>query len=63
MKKLIKNAIKCKLCGDVIESTDRHEMVSCKCGACSVDGEHEYQKIIAKDMKNVINLSKYKETK
>lgn len=36
MKKIIKNAIKCKLCGDIIESTDRHNYVECKCGASSL---------------------------
>lgn len=42
MKKIIKNAIRCKLCGEVIESTDRHNYVECKCGACAVDGGHDY---------------------
>lgn len=26
MRKIIKNAIQCKLCGEIIESTDRHHM-------------------------------------
>lgn len=42
MKKIIKNAIQCKLCGDIIESTNCHQFVKCKCGACAVDGGHEY---------------------
>ena len=42
MRKIIKNVIQCKLCGDVIESTDRHQYVTCKCGACAVDGGHDY---------------------
>ena len=42
MKRIIKNAIQCKLCGDIIESTYRHEYVQCKCGACAVDGGHDY---------------------
>lgn len=40
--KIIKNAIRCKICGDEIESTFRHEYVSCSCGACAVDGGHDY---------------------
>ena len=40
--KIIKNAIQCKLCGDVIESKSRHMFVTCKCGACSVDGGYDY---------------------
>lgn len=42
MRKIIKNAIQCKLSGDIIELTDRHEYVKCKCGACAVDGGHDY---------------------
>ena len=42
MDKVIKNSIRCKRCGDVIESRGVHEMVWCSCGACAVDGGHEY---------------------
>ena len=38
MKKIVKNMIKCNLCGDIIESKHRHDYVTCKCGSCSVDG-------------------------
>ena len=41
-KKIIKNAIRCNLCGEIIESAGRHMFVTCKCGACSVDGGHDY---------------------
>ena len=44
MGKIIKNAIQCKFCGDIIESTSRHNYVNCKCGACAVDGGHDYIK-------------------
>ena len=40
--KIIKNAIRCKVCGDEIESTYRHDYVICSCGACAVDGGHSY---------------------
>ena len=40
--KIIKNAIRCNLCGDEIESKSVHDYVTCKCGACAVDGGHEY---------------------
>ena len=40
--KIIKNAIRCNLCGDEIESKSVHDYVSCKCGACAVDGGHDY---------------------
>ena len=42
MQKIIKNAIQCKLCGEIIESAHRHDYVECKCGACAVDGGHDY---------------------
>lgn len=40
--KIIKNAIRCNLCGDTIESIHRHDYVTCSCGACAVDGGHDY---------------------
>ena len=42
MKKIIINKIKCKKCGDIIESTHRHDFKFCKCGAVAVDGGHDY---------------------
>lgn len=42
MAKIIHNRIKCKICGDIIESKHRHDFVSCKCGACFTDGGHDY---------------------
>ena len=38
----IKHAIRCKISGDEIESTYRHDYVTCSCGACAVDGGHNY---------------------
>ena len=42
VQKIIKNAIQCNLCGDIIESTYRHNFVTCTCGCCSVDGGLDY---------------------
>ena len=42
MNKIIVNKIKCKKCGDVIESTYRHDFKFCKCGAVAVDGGKAY---------------------
>ena len=41
---IITNKIKCKHCGDVIESKSVHDYVKCKCGAVAVDGGHYYLK-------------------
>lgn len=40
--KIIRNAIRCLKCGDVIESTSVHDFKFCSCGACAVDGGHDY---------------------
>jgi len=40
--KVIVNKIRCKKCGDIIESTHRHDFKICKCGAVAVDGGHDY---------------------
>ena len=40
--KILVNKIKCKKCGDVIESTYTHDYKQCSCGGCAVDGGHEY---------------------
>jgi hypothetical protein len=42
MKQILHNRIKCKKCGDVIESMYRHDFKFCKCGFCSVDGGQDY---------------------
>ena len=60
--KIIKNAIQCKLCGEVIESTYGHQYVLCKCGACAVDGGHDYLRRKCKNREDVIELSILEET-
>lgn len=42
MQKILKNCIKCKSCGDVIESLNTHDYKSCSCGRVAVDGGHDY---------------------
>lgn len=37
-EKIICNKIKCKKCGDIIESKNVHDYKTCSCGNCSVDG-------------------------
>ena len=39
---IIKNCIKCKNCGDVIESESRHDFKYCSCKRVFVDGGHNY---------------------
>ena len=39
---ILSNQIKCLLCGDVIYSAHKHDMVTCMCGAVAVDGGNNY---------------------
>ena len=39
---IVRNALKCKTCGDVIESFYRHDFKRCSCGKTFVDGGHDY---------------------
>ena len=51
------NRAKCRLCDDVIESKHRHDFVTCKCGEISVDGGTVYLRRLAKNFRNLIELS------
>lgn len=41
-KKITRNAIRCKKCGDVVESADAHDCKFCSCQSVGVDGGREY---------------------
>lgn len=61
-KEIIRNAARCKLCGDVIESRYRHDFVTCSCGNLSVDGGLDYIRRgwSSKDRSSWEDLSEYK---
>ena len=62
MLKIIKNAARCRKCGDVIESKHVHDFVWCKCGQIFVDGGHEYLRRGFKDSKDDFeDLSEFEE--
>ena len=42
MPRIIRNAIRYRKCGDIIESETVHDFRVCSCGACAVDGGHDY---------------------
>lgn len=48
--------IKCLICGDIIESKSVHNLVSCKCESCYVDGGNHYAHIGAKDFDKVVEI-------
>ncbi len=55
--KITRNAVKCKHCGDVIESTYRHDFVTCSCRRVSVDGGHDYLRRCYESRDDFIELS------
>ena len=56
-----RNAIRCNHCGDVIESTYRHDFKTCSCGRVSVDGGHDYAKRCFLEYGDFTDLSVYDE--
>lgn len=58
---IIKNAFRCNICGDEIESKHRHDFVTCKCGACSVDGGHDYLRRYCKKAGDFTDVSVFEE--
>lgn len=57
MDKIITNKIKCRKCGDVLESVFTHDLKRCKCGAVEIDGGKEYLRRSAKNLDDIIELS------
>ena len=43
------NKIKCKKCGDIIESKSTNDYKKCSCGAVAVDGGKNYLKRIGNE--------------
>lgn len=41
-KFLVRNAMQCLNCNDIIESKHLHDYVACDCGGCATDGGLEY---------------------
>ena len=56
--KIVTNKIRCKKCGSIIESMHVHDYVECKCGACAVDGGHDYLRRVG-NMKDWEDLSEW----
>ncbi len=48
--------IKCLICGDIIESKSVHDLVSCKCDSCYVDGGQDYLHFGGKDYNKILIL-------
>ena len=62
VKILLKNSVKCLVCGIVLESKTRHNYVKCHCpNETACDGGIEYQRTLAVDLDKVEDLSVWKE--
>ena len=62
MREIIRNAIRCNHCGDVIESTYRHSYVQCSCGKVAVDGGTDYlRRSYSGNRDDYTDLSEYAE--
>ena len=46
---IISNKIKCKKCGDIIESKNTNDYKRCSCGAVAIDGGKDYLKRIGNE--------------
>ena len=60
--KIIRNAARCRLCGDVIESKKLYENQTCRCGEISISGGLNYiGRCASTRWSNIIDLSEYEE--
>lgn len=62
-RRIISNKARCRICGDIIESKNRHDWQSCSCGAIFVDGGHEYLRRGANKFEDFEELSEFEEAK
>lgn len=62
MRKILKNRCQCRQCGDIIESTHRHDWVQCSCGAIYTDGGREYIQRGYRTPEDLIDLTEFSET-
>lgn len=47
MERIVRNAFKCKKCGEIVESMSVHDFQGCSCGNFT-DGGHEYIRRVGK---------------
>lgn len=48
MPRLIRNAVRCLQCGEVVDSKNTHDYVVCRCGNIAVDGGPSYERIVGR---------------
>lgn len=61
IKVLVRNAVKCLVCGVILESKYRHNYTQCNCpNQTACDGGLVYQRVLGKDLDKIENLCEYK---
>lgn len=60
MEKIKRNAVKCRHCGQVVESKTRHDLQVCQCGRVAVDGGKAYLRRLG-NAGDYIELAEYEE--
>ena len=60
-KRIKKNAIQCKSCGDIIVSKSEYDFKYCSCHKVAVDGGNDYLKRSFTNKDDYIELSEYDE--
>jgi len=58
-KKILRNKIQCKVCGETIESMTTHDYKRCSCGSCGIDGGKDYLRRDFKKKDCYVELSEY----
>lgn len=58
-RRILRNRARCRKCGDVIESTHRHDWVACKCKAIFTDGGLDYIRRGAENLEDIEDLTEY----
>lgn len=57
---ILRNAARCRECGDEIESRYRHDYRACSCGAIAVDGGKDYIRRVGR-LSDIEELSDFAE--
>lgn len=60
-RRIIRNAIRCNLCGGEAESRGRWHMVYCPCGKCAADGGRNYLRRLAPSADAYTDISEFAE--
>ena len=56
--RIVRNAIRCNFCGEIIESKYRHDYKECSCGRVAVDGGKDYLRRCFTEIDDFTDLSK-----